>query len=306
MKAPMATDESALYPAKLGPALAEASAPPVARAPEQPFLRIGPSPGWRAVNLRELWRYRELLYFLVWRDVKVRYKQTLLGAAWAVFRPLLTMLTFWLIFGVIVRVPSDGLPYALFTFVALLPWTYFSNAVSGASNSLLSNSQLLTKVYFPRLIVPTATVVAGLVDYGIAALLLIPLMLYYQIVPPVAALLAIPLLTLVIVLLALGTSLWLSALNVRYRDIGNLVPFLIQLWMYATPIIYPLSKVPAHLRWITDLNPLTGVTQGYRSALFGSPWDWPSLGFSTACGVVVLVSGALYFRRVERTFADLI
>ncbi len=304
----MSTDESALFPAKLRPALAEAAAQPVLPPPEQPFLRIEPSAGWRAVNLGELWRYRELLYFLVWRDVKVRYKQTALGAAWAVLRPLLTMLMFWLIFGVIVNVkpPSDGIPYPVFAFVALLPWTYFSTAVTGASNSLLSSSQLLTKVYFPRLIVPTAMVTAGLVDYGVAALLLVPLMFGTGVVPPLTAVITVPLLTLLIVMLALGVSLWLSALNVRYRDIGNLVPFLVQLWMYGTPIIYPLNLVPARFRWILALNPLTGVTEGFRSALFGWSWDWPSLGFSFVCGIAVLVSGALYFRRVERTFADVV
>jgi lipopolysaccharide transport system permease protein len=218
----------------------------------------------------------------------------------------LTVLIFTLIFGRIVKVPSDNVPYAAFAFVALLPWSYFSNSVAGASNSMLGNSQLLTKVYFPRLIVPTATVAAGLVDYAVSAVLLVPLLLWYGIAPPVTALVTVPLLTALTMLLALGVSLWLSALNVRYRDVGNLVPFLLQIWMYATPIIYPLSKVPPQFRWVADLNPLTGVVEGFRSALFGRPWDWQALGLSLVLVAVGLISGALYFRRVERTFADLI
>jgi lipopolysaccharide transport system permease protein len=290
-----------------------------------PVTRIRPSSGWRTVNLREIWQYRELLYFLTWRDVKVRYKQTLLGAAWAIIQPLFTMVIFTLLFRKLAHMPSgsdpagNNPPYELFSFVALLPWTYFANAMSTASNSLVSSANLITKIYFPRLIVPGAAVIAGLVDYCITLAVLLVMVAGYVLAaslgydvdgvihwPPWTIIVTLPLLTLITSAIALGTSLWLSAVNVQYRDIRYVVPFLIQVWMYASPIVYPLSQVPERYRWIVALNPLAGVIEGYRSAFFGGPLDVASLTLSLSAGVALLASGALYFRRVERTFADVI
>src|SRR6266851_2097918 len=258
-------------------------------------FRIQPTPGWRAVDLRELWRYRELLYFLVWRDLKVRYKQTVLGAAWALIRPLFTMLMFTLIFGTLAKIPSDGIPYPIFSYAALLPWTYFATALGSAGNGLVGSAHLITKVYFPRLIIPGSLVIGGLVDYAIAFVLLIPLMFWYGVPPSEAILLTVPLLTLLTAALALGVTLWVSALTVQYRDLLHIVPFALQLWLYATPLVYPLSLVPPQYRWLAALNPMTGIIEGFRSALLGSAWNWPALGLSLFIAVVALVSGALYF-----------
>lgn len=269
-------------------------------------LVIEGSSGWRALSLGEVWRRRELLYFFVWRDLKVRYKQTVLGAAWAVIQPLFSMAIFAVFFGKLSKMPSDGVPYPLFSFLGLLPWTYFSSVLSSASNSLVGNAHLITKVYFPRLIVPLAAVASGLADYGVAALTLVPLMAYFRFVPNLPGLLALPLLTLHVFALALGVGLWLSALNVRYRDVKHAVPFLLQLWMYATPIVYPLSIVPAKWRWAVALNPMAGIVEGYRSAVLTGVWQTDALLISLVVTAAVLVSGAFYFRKLERSFADVV
>ncbi len=267
-------------------------------------LVIEPAGRWRTLELPELWRYRELLYFLVWRDVKVRYRQTVLGAVWAIIQPLFATIMFSLLFGRIAKIPSEGLPYPLWAFAALLPWTYFANAVGAASNSLVGNAHLITKVYFPRMIIPTAVVTAALVDHAIALAVMIGMMLWYGVVPPLSALLTVPLISLVTSLLALGISVWLSALNVVYRDVRHVVPFALQLWMFATPIIYPLSMVPGKLRWVATLNPVTGVVLGYRDALFGRTFSALPISWTLACALFLILSGGLYFNRLERTFAD--
>jgi lipopolysaccharide transport system permease protein len=287
--------------------------------PPAETVRIRPQPGWRAVNLRELWKYRELLYFLTWRDIKVRYKQTLLGAAWAVIQPLFSMILFTLLFQKMAKMPSENIPYPLFSFAALLPWTYFAYAITTGSNSLIGSANLVTKVYFPRLIIPGSSVVGGLVDYCITLVVLFLLIAGYVIaaqmgydvggeihLPPWSIFFTLPLLTLITSAIALGASLWLSALNVQYRDVRYVLPFLLQLWMYASPVVYPLTKVPEQYRWIVALNPMAGVIEGYRSAFFNRSWDVSSLTVSLGVGTILLISGALFFRRVERTFADVI
>lgn len=273
--------------------------------PDVPVVVIEPSRFWVALDLRGLWAYRELLYFLMWRDVKVRYKQTMLGAAWAIIQPLLTMLIFTLFFGELARVPSDGIPYPIFAYAGLLPWTFFSNAVTSSGNSLVGNSNLITKVFFPRMIIPSAAVAAGLVDFGIAFLLLIGLMIYYSVTVTWAVLMLAPL-TILTTLLALGLGLWLSALNVKYRDIRHALPFLMQLWMFVSPIIYPVSMLPARWRWLLALNPLTGIIAGFRSALFNRAFDWTAIGVSIGIMLALLVYAAFSFRRMERNFADIV
>lgn len=271
-----------------------------------PTIIIEPSRGWVSLQLRALWEYRELLYFLIWRDLKIRYKQTLLGAAWAVIQPLATMLIFTFIFGRLAGIPSDGIPYPVFSYCALLPWNYFANALDRSSTSLVNNAQLLSKVYFPRLVIPLAGVAAGVVDFGIAFLVLIGLMLAYGIVPTVAAL-ALPAFLLLAMATALGISLWLSALNVQYRDVRYVIPFLIQFWMYATPVVYPSSLIPERWRVLYGLNPMVGVVEGFRWALLGQGVPpGPMIAVSIAMVLLILVSGAFYFRHMERTFADVV
>jgi lipopolysaccharide transport system permease protein len=273
--------------------------------PESPLVRIRPSRGWAALNLNDLWAYRELLYFLVWRDVKVRYKQTLLGAAWAIIQPLFTVLIFSLFFGKLAGIPSDNIPYPLFAYAALLPWTFFSNAVTNSSNSLVGSSNLIAKVYFPRMIIPGATVGAGLVDFAVAFVILLVLMAYYGITITWGIML-LPVLTLLTVLLALGIGMWMSALNVKYRDIRHALPFLIQIWMFATPIIYPASMVPGRWKWILAMNPLTGIIEAFRASLFGKALDWSLLIVSSVTILILLVWSAYAFTRMEREFADII
>lgn len=270
-----------------------------------PYVRIRPSKGWVTLKLGDLWEYRELLYFLTWRDIKVRYKQTVLGVAWAVIQPLFTMLLFTLFFGRLAGLPSDGIPYPVFAYAGLLPWTFFSNAVTNSGNSLVGSSNLITKVYFPRMIIPGAAVLAGLVDFAIAFVILIGLMFYYH-VSLTSHLALLPLLLALTSLLALGFGMWMSALNVKYRDIRYAMPFLIQLWMFASPIIYPASLMPQKWRWVLWINPLTGIIEGFRSALLGKPFDLPSLGISAAITIGLLVYSAYSFRRMERTFADVV
>src|SRR5438067_1684229 len=267
---------------------------------------IEPTKGWVPLNLRDLWSYRELLYFLAWRDVKVRYKQTLLGAAWAILQPLLTMIVFTLLFGQLAGIKSEGIPYPIFAYGGLLIWTFFSNSVTNSGNSLVGSSNLITKIYFPRMIIPAAAIGAGLVDFFLAFLIQIVLMAYYG-VRVTWAITMLPVLVIMATLLALGVGMWLSALNVKYRDIRYAIPFLIQLWMFASPIIYPVSMLPAKWQWILALNPLTGIIQNVRIALFGNqPFQWKSLGISFVITVLVLLYSAFSFRRMERHFADIV
>jgi len=273
--------------------------------PERPLVSIRAGGKFAAGDLKSLWAYRELLYFLTWRDVKVRYKQTVLGAAWAVIQPLFTMIVFSLFFGKLAKLPSDGVAYPLFACAAVLPWTFFSNAVTSSGASLVGSANLITKVYFPRMIIPAAAVAAGLIDLMIAFGILIVLMIYYG-VGLTWNLLMAPALVALTSLLAVAVGMWTSALNVKYRDIRHALPFAIQLTMFATPIIYPVSVVPERWRWTLNFNPLTGIIEGYRSAFFGRPFDWPALAISAALTLSLLLYAAFYFRRVERTFADIV
>jgi lipopolysaccharide transport system permease protein len=272
---------------------------------------IGPPRVWQAINLRDLWLYRELVYFLTWRDIKVRYKQAVLGIGWAIVQPILTMVVFTVIFNKFLGVkPDAGIPeqyYPIFSFAALLPWQFFQGALQRASSSLVSNSNLLTKVYFPRLIIPSSAVAAGLVDFGFSFLIMIGLMIYYG-VPFTLTLLWLPLFLLVALLTALAVGLWLSALNVQYRDVQHMVPFLLTIWMYASPVVYPIDVINVSKFWqvVYALNPMVGVIQGFRWALFGTnPPGW-MFAISMGMVLVLLVSGIFYFRRMERNFADLI
>ncbi len=278
-----------------------------ALSPHQRTTILRPARGWSALNLKELWVYRELIYFMTWKDLKVRYKQTLLGASWAILQPFLTMVVFSIFFGELAGVPSDGVPYPIFAFTALLPWTLFSKALSDASRSLVQSSHMITKVYFPRLILPLASVLAGVVDFFLAMLVLMGMMVFYQ-VAPTSAVWALPLFLLLALVTALGVGLWLSALNVLYRDIGYILPFLTQFWLFITPIAYPASMVPEKWRILYALNPMTGVVEGFRWALLGTQQanSWMMLAVSTLIAVVVLVSGLFYFRRMERLFADMV
>jgi lipopolysaccharide transport system permease protein len=275
-----------------------------AHASSNAVLTIRPSRGWIRLNLREFWEYRELLYFLVWRDIKVRYKQTALGAAWAVLQPVLTMLVFSIFFGRLAKIPSDGVPYPIFAYCALLPWQLFAYALTESANSLVGSQNLIKKVYFPRLVVPISSVLAGLVDFGISFLVLLVLMLYYRIVPTWAVAF-LPLFIVLALASALSVGLWLSALNVEFRDVRYTIPFLTQFWMFATPVAYPSSLVPARWRPLLGLNPMAGVVDGFRWALLGQtgapgPLLWVSIGAVAA----LLFGGLMYFRRMESTFAD--
>ena len=277
-----------------------------AAAPEAHVTVITPRRGWGSLGLRELWEYRELLYFLTWRDIMVRYRQTFLGVAWAILQPLLTMLVFSIFFGRLARVPSDGVPYPLFALTALVPWTFFSYGLTQSANSVVANQQLVSKVYFPRLAIPVATVFSGVVDVVLAFLLLLAMMAWYGVAPSPRAV-WLPAFVLLALVAALGVGLWLSALNVLYRDVRYLVPFLTQFWLFATPIAYPSSMLGEPWRTVYGLNPMTGVVEGFRWALLGtSVAPGPMLAVSSAAAVAILVGGALYFRRMERTFADVI
>jgi len=268
-------------------------------------VEIEPATGLRPLNVRELAAYRELLYFLVWRDIKVRYKQTVLGAAWAILQPVMTMVVFSVFLGGLARVPSDGIPYPLFSFVALVPWTYFATAVSGASASVVASQQLVSKVYFPRLLIPLAAVLTPLVDFGFALLTLVALLWWYRVVPG-AAIVWLPVLIAFAVVSAFAVSLVLATLTVRYRDVRYIVPFAMQFWMFATPVAYPASLVPAKWRVLYGLNPMTGVIEGFRWALVGGRVPGPIILASALVILVLLVAGVLYFRAAEGTFADTI
>jgi lipopolysaccharide transport system permease protein len=278
-----------------------------AAAPEPlQTLTIRPPTGWASIGLKELWEYRELLYFLTWRDIKVRYKQTALGAAWAIIQPFFMMVVFSLFFGKLGGMKSDGLPYPVFVYCALLPWQLFAFALTESSNSLVGNQNLITKVYFPRLVVPISAVLGGLIDFAIAFVILLGMMAYYRIVPGVA-ILTLPLFILLAIMTALGVGLWLSALNVQYRDVRYTIGFLTQFWLFATPVAYPSSIVPAPWRALYGLNPMAGVVEGFRWALLGKA-DPPGalLAVSVAAVIVLLVGGLHYFRHMEQTFADIV
>lgn len=272
--------------------------------PEKPLVIIEAQKSWARIGLKELWSYRELLYFMIWRDVKVRYKQTALGVAWAVIQPLFTMLIFTIFFGRLAGVPSDNVPYPVFAYAGLLPWTFFTNAVTTSGNSLVGSSNLITKVYFPRLIMPAASVGAGLVDLAIAFLVFIPMMFYFAIAPSWQLLMLLPLLVLA-TSLALGVGMWMSALNVKYRDIRYALPFLMQLWMFVSPIIYPTSLLK-NWGWLLALNPLTGIIEGFRSALLGLPFRWSAIAASTVLTFAIVVVATYTFRRMEKRFADIV
>jgi lipopolysaccharide transport system permease protein len=284
---------------------------PAPTAPQKEWVRIRSSAGWRALDLAELWRYRELLWFLAVRDIKLRYKQTVLGVAWAVLQPLLTMVVFTVFFGILAKVPSEGIPYPLFVLVALLPWQLFSYALTQSSNSLVTEQRLITKVYFPRLLVPLASVISGLADFAVAFVLVLAMMAGYMwvgyVLPLSWNLLAVPALVLFAVATALSVGLWLAALNVQYRDVRYTVPFLTQLWMFASPVAYPSSLVPEAYRPAFGLNPMAGVVEGFRWALLGQ--EEPPLALMLVSSLTVLallVGGMYYFRRLERQFADIV
>lgn len=268
--------------------------------------RIQPSKGWVSLQFKELWAYRELLYFLIWRDIKVRYKQTALGASWAIIQPFSTMVVFSLFFGKLGKIPSDGIPYPIFSYAALVPWMFFATGVGASSNSVVGSSNLIRKVYFPRLIIPCATVLSGIVDFALAFLVLIAMMLYYNLFPTLNVL-WLPAFLLLACLSSLGVGLWLSSLNVKYRDVRYVVPFITQLWMFATPIAYPSSLLPGAWRTVYALNPMVGVVEGFRWALLGTgSLDPRPVLLSAMVALLVAITGAFYFRRTERTFADIV
>lgn len=276
------------------------------QAENLPIFSIDPPKSWAAIGLRELWEYRELLYFLTWRDVKVRYKQTALGAAWAIIQPFFMMVVFSLFFGKLAGIPSDGIPYPVFAFCGLLPWQLFSHALTESSNSLVGNQNLITKVYFPRLVVPIAAVLGGVVDFAIAFVILLVMMLYFGIVPG-WAIVTLPAFILLAIMTALAVGLWLSALNVQYRDVRYTINFLVQFWLFATPVVYPSSLIPSQWRWAYGLNPMAGVVEGFRWALLGKT-DPPGalLAVSIAVVVLLLIGGLYYFRKMEQEFADVV
>ena len=273
--------------------------------PDAPLVVIKPSGSWVNLGLRDLWAYRELLYFLIWRDVKVRYKQAALGILWVILQPLLTTLILTLFLGMLVRVPSNGLPYPVFVYAGLLPWTFFATSVTSGGNSLVGSSNLITKIYFPRMIIPGAAVGARLVDFGIGFLNLIGLMIYYG-VGISKTILVLPIVVALVTFLALAVGMWGAAINVKYRDVSVVLPVLIQLLMFASPVMYPSSIVPAKFQWIYKLNPLAGILDGFRASVFGQRVDWTALGISTAFTIGLLVYSAYTFRRMEKNFADVV
>lgn len=266
---------------------------------------IEPPKGWRMLDFKELWAYRELLWVLTLRDIKVRYKQTVLGAAWAIIRPVVTMVIFSVIFGHLAKIPSDGFPYPVFVYAGLLPWTFFSNAISVSGQSLLGSAHLVSKVYFPRLIIPLSSIGAGLIDLAISVAILLLLMLYYGVGWSVNLLLT-PLLLVAVIFIALGIGTLLSALTVAYRDFSMLLPFLVQIWMYVTPIIYPIGLIPERWQWLLYLNPMTGLIEGFRAAFLGKPFNLMAFMISLLIALVIFLVGVAYFQKVERRFADII
>ncbi|HSL28948.1 MAG TPA: ABC transporter permease [Anaerolineales bacterium] len=274
---------------------------------EPTTIYIKPSKGLAALNLRDLWVYRELVFFMVWRDVKVKYKQTLLGMAWAVVQPVMTMLVFTFVFDRVANLPTDGIPYEVFSFTALLPWGLFVTALNQGSRSLVAHNNMVTKIYFPRLILPVSSVLAGLVDFAIAFVILIGLMFYFGVTPAWQLLWTLPLFLLLAIITALGVALWLSAINVKYRDVNHALPFLTQFWLFATPVAYSFSNLSENLRLILSLNPMTGVVNGFRWALLGAGGGPDiTLWISVAISLLIFISGLFYFRSMEKTFADTI
>lgn len=271
-----------------------------------PLVRIAPSKGWRSLGLEELWEYRELLWFLVWRDISIRYKQTILGVAWAIIQPLFAMVVFTVFFGRLAKMPSDGMPYPIFTYTALVPWTFFANGLTQAANSVVRDANLMTKVYFPRLVVPISAVVGGVIDFGLAFIVLLGMMVYFRIWPS-ANVIWLPLFVLLALATALGVGLWLSALNVQFRDVRHVVPFLVQIWFFATPVVYSSTLLPSAWRAVFGINPMAGVIEGFRWSLLGAQTrPGPIVLVSALTVLMVLLSGGWYFRRMERTFADII
>ena len=270
-----------------------------------PWIHITPSQGWVPIRLAELWQYRELLYFLSWRDVKTRYKQTALGVAWAIIQPFFTMVIFSLFFGRLANIPSDNIPYPIFAYVALVPWSFFANGLAQASTSLVLGSTIITKVYFPRLAMPIAAVLSGVVDFALAFVVLLGMMLYYGVVPTPKIVL-LPLFLALALITSLGVALWLSALYVQYRDIRQVVPFLVQLWLFSTPVAYPSSLLSEPWRTVYGLNPMVGVVEGFRWVLLGTAAPGPMVLVSTLVALAILIGGAFYFRRMEKTFADVV
>ena len=273
---------------------------------DSPVVNIEPSKAWVSLRLGELWEYRELVYFLTWRDIKVRYKQTVLGAAWAIIQPLFSMLIFSLFFGRLAKIPSDGIPYPLFSFAALVPWTFFANGLNQSSNSLVASANLIKKVYFPRLTIPVAAVLAGVVDFALAFIVLLGMIALYGVAPTINMLWT-PLFLLLALVTSLGVGLWLSALNVQYRDVRYIVPFVTQVWMFSTPIAYPASLLSEPWRTIYGFNPMVGVVEGFRWALLGTNTaPGATIAVSSLAALMILVSGAFYFRHMEKTFADVV
>jgi len=271
-----------------------------------PVYQVRPARGWSLPDLKEVWEYRELLYFFAWRDVKVRYKQTVIGGVWAVLQPFFTMVVFTIFFGTLANIPSEGVPYPIFSFAALVPWTYFSNSITNATTSIVSNRTMITKVYFPRVIIPIASVLTGLVDLVISFVVLCGMMVFYR-VSPTSSLLFLPLLVVLMVFTSLAVGLWFSALNVVYRDVSYLVPFLMQIWLFASPVVYPSSMVPEKWRAIYGLNPMAGVIEGFRLGLLGTGTGLgPLFIVSTLAVLVLLVGGLAFFRRMERKFVDVV
>jgi lipopolysaccharide transport system permease protein len=274
---------------------------------EPTTIYIKPSTGLAALNLRDLWTYRELVYFMIWRDVKVRYKQTMLGAAWAVIQPVMTMLVFTFLFGRIAKLPSENIPYPIFSYTALLPWGLFVAALNQASRSLTANQNMVTKIYFPRLVLPLASILSGLVDFVIAFVILIGLMFYYGVTPSINALWALPLFLLLAIIAALGVALWLAAINVQYRDVNYALPFMTQFWLFITPVAYSSSLISEKWQLLYSLNPMAGVVNGFRWALLGTDTGpGPEMAISVIISIIVLISGLFYFRNMEKTFADTI
>ena len=271
-----------------------------------PVIRIEPSKGWVSLKLKEVWEYRELLYFLIWRDTKVKYKQTVLGIGWAIIQPFFTMVVFSIFFGKLAKIPSDGIPYPIFAYAGLVPWTFFSNSLSKGSNSLVSSSNLIKKIYFPRLIIPVSSVLSGLVDFILAFLVLIGMMFYFDLLPGLR-IIWLPLFLSLSLFTSLAVSLWLSAMNVQFRDVQYITPFLTQFWLFATPIAYPSSLLSEPWRTIYGLNPMAGVVEGFRWALLNTDTaPGPMIIVSSFVTMLLLISGALYFRRLEKSFADVV
>jgi len=275
-----------------------------------PITYLKPAKGLAALNLKDLWDYRELIYFLTWRDLKVRYKQTLLGFTWVLLQPVINMVVFTILFGQLLNVPTGGIPYPIFSFAALLPWLYFASSLSRSSTTLVGSANLISKVFFPRMVIPIAGVLSGLVDFLVSLIVLVGMMLFYKIIPT-WNLLLMPLFLLLALLTALGFGLWLSALNVRFRDVNHLVPFIIEIWKYATPVIYGSTLIPEKFRFLLGLNPMTGVVEGFRWAILGSKYvenfnPGPLFIVSISITLLVLISGVIFFRNTERTFADII